>query len=64
VHFSTGVLGTSACTGVYDTQVFFLTSAYTSATHSMQGAHICVYAYIYVYAYIRIWIRMCVYDVA
>jgi len=33
-------------------------------THSLQGVHICVYVHIYVYACLRIWIRMCVYDIA
>jgi len=37
--FETVVLGTSACAGVYITQVFILTSTYTSTTHSLQGVH-------------------------
>jgi len=40
-----------------------LTSTYTSATHSLQVVHICVYAYICVYACICIWMRKCVYDI-
>jgi len=40
-----------------------LTSMYTSATHSLQVVHICVYAYICVYACICIWMRMCVCDI-
>jgi len=64
VHFGTGVLGTSACAGVYVTLVLFLTSTYTSATHSLQGVQICVYAYICIYACICKWMRMCVYDIA
>jgi len=33
-------------------------------THSLQGVHMCVYAYICVYACICIWMRMCVYYIA
>ena len=39
------------------------TSTYTSATHSLQIVHICVYAYISVYACICIRMRTCVYDI-
>ena len=62
MHF-TGVVGTSAWAGVYVTQVFF-TPTYTSATHSLQVVHICVYVYMCAYACICIWMRMCVYDIA
>ena len=64
VHFGTGLLGTSACAGVLLYNTLFDTSSYTSATHSLQGAHICVYAYIHVCACISICLRMCVYDIA
>ena len=40
------------------------TPTYTSATHSLQVVHICVYVYVCVYACICIWMRMCVYDIA
>jgi len=40
------------------------TPTYTSATHSLQVVHICVYVYMCVYACICIWMRMCVYDIA
>ena len=41
-----------------------LKPTYTSATHSLQVVHICVYVYKCVYACICIWMRMCVYDIA
>ena len=40
------------------------TPTYTSATHSLQVVHICVYVYMCVYACICIWMQMCVYDIA
>jgi len=40
------------------------TPTYTSATHSLQVVHICVYVHKCVYACICIWMRMCVYDIA
>ena len=62
MHF-TGVLGTSAWTGVYVTQVFLHQRTHLR-THSLQVVHIYVYVYICVYACICIWMRMCVYDIA
>ena len=47
VHF-TGVLGTSALGRCIRYTGVCLTPTYTSVTHSLQGLHICVYAYIYV----------------
>ena len=40
------------------------TPTYTSATHSLQIVHICVFVYKCVYACICIWMRMCAYDIA
>ena len=40
------------------------TPTYTSATHSLQVVHICVYVYMCVNACICTWMRMCVYDIA
>jgi len=42
----------------------FITLTYTSATHSLQVVHICVYVYMCVYVCTYIWMRMCVYDIA
>jgi len=64
VHFGTGVLGTSAWTGVYVTRVFFLHQRTHLRTHSLQVVHICVYTYVCVYACICIWMSICVYDIA
>ena len=62
MHF-TGVVGTSVWAGVYVHRCVF-TPTYTSATHSLQVVHICVYVYMCVYACICMWMRMCVYDIA
>ena len=56
-HFGTGILGTSACAGVYITQVSFLTSTYTSANTLASGcAHMCICIYMlmcmHVYTYV------------
>jgi len=52
----TGVLGTSLCAAVCVIQMFLWHQrTYTSATHSLQVVHICVYAYICVYACIYIY---------
>jgi len=37
-----------------------LTSTYTSATHSLQVVHICVYAYIYASVYMHAHVYGCV----
>ena len=46
VHF-TGVVGASALGKCIRYTGVCLTPMYTSATHSLRGVHICVYAYIY-----------------
>jgi len=60
MHFETGVLGTSAWSGVYVTQVCFLHQRTHLRTHSLQVVHKCVYVYMCVYAwymdaYVRLW---------
>ena len=49
-----GVLDTSALGKCIRYTGVCLTPTYTSATHSLRGVHICVYAYIYVCACICI----------
>ena len=59
----TGVVGTSAWAGVYVTQVCFYTNVHICDTLAAGCAHMCI-VYKCVYACIRIWMRMCVYDIA
>ena len=63
VHFGTGVLGTSACVGMYVTQVFCDINVHICDTLAAGCAHMCMCIYVCMCMHMYR-IRICVYDIA